>query len=119
MKHRPAVVGGLLALTLIRAAGLAQPDTDGDSSLVRLEGGGFVDENTVRTARETVSHSVTLPSWTNPRGPMSSLRAPSMQRWNTAYNPDDPNSNPTNGYRGDGYETMHVQVLLDDGSASA
>jgi len=28
------------------------------------------------------------------RGPMSSLRVPSMQRWNTAYNPDDPNSNP-------------------------
>lgn len=36
--------------------------------MVRLEGGGYVDENTVRTARETVSHSVTLPEWTNLRG---------------------------------------------------
>ncbi len=48
------------------------------------------------------------------RGPMSGLRVPSMQRWNTDYNPADPNSNPTNGYRGEGYETMHVQALLDD-----
>jgi hypothetical protein len=48
------------------------------------------------------------------RGPMSSLRVPSMQRWNTAYTPGDPNSNPTNGYRGEGYETMHVQALFDD-----
>ena len=250
----------------------AQPDTDGGGSLVRLEGGGYVDEDTVRTARETVSHSVTLPAWTNPkgfekdvfifarlifwsdpsrpterggfggsfggggrgfgrmgwvvdypdadlnlshrlqqltsmkvdpdarvfkltspdlfhhpfiymehierlalrpaeitalrqylqnggvllvndfwgamawrnlqaeiarvlpgrtwtelsidhpifhcvydlRGPMSALRVPSMQRWNTGYNPADPNSNPTSGYRGEGYETMHVQALLDD-----
>jgi hypothetical protein len=48
------------------------------------------------------------------RGPMSSLRVPSMQRWNTEYNPADPNSNPTNGFRGEGYETMHVQALLDE-----
>lgn len=48
------------------------------------------------------------------RGPMSQLRVPSMQRWNTDYTPGDPNSNPTSGYRGEGYETMHVQALLDD-----
>jgi Domain of unknown function (DUF4159) len=260
---------GLFAwAVVVRATALAQPDTDGGSSLVRLEGGGYVDEETVRTARETVSHSVTLPEWTNPRGferdvftfariifwsdpsrpverggfrggfgglgrrgwvvdypdadlnfshrlqeltsikvdpdarvlkltspdlndypfiymehierlalrpaeipalrnyllsggvllvndfwgamawknlqaeisrvlpgrtwtelsmdhpifhcvfqlpgPMSQLRVPSMQRWNTSYNPADPNSNPTASYRGEGYETMHVQALLDD-----
>ncbi|MEY4941667.1 MAG: hypothetical protein RIQ93_3402 [Verrucomicrobiota bacterium] len=47
-------------------------------------------------------------------GPMSSLRVPSMQRWNKDYNPADPNSNPTAGHRGEGYETMHVQALLDE-----
>jgi hypothetical protein len=273
MSHPIAAIAAVLFLMVSGAVGFAQPDMDGGPSLVRLEGGGFVDENTVRTARETVSHSITLPSWTNPRGfekdvftfariifwsdpsrpterggfggsyggggrggfgrmgwvvdypdadlnlsyrlqqltsakvdpdarvfkltspdlahhpfifmehierlalrpaevaalreylfsggallvtdfwgamawenfrtemqnvlpgrtwtelsighpifrcvydlrgPMSSLRVPSMQRWNRAYNPDDPNSNPTNGYRGEGYETMHVQVLLDD-----
>ncbi len=265
----------------------AQPNPDGSGSLVRLEGGGYVDEDTVRTARETVSHSVTLPEWKNPagfekdvftfariifwsdparpverggfgggggpgggpgggrgfgggvgrgfgggrlgwvidypdadlnfshrlqqltamkvdpdarvlkltnpdlpkypfiymehiermslrpaevialrqhllaggvllvndfwgalawknlrdeiakvlperkwteltkahpifhcvfdlRGPMSQLRVPSMQRWNRDYVPDDPNSNPTAGYRGEGFETMHVQTLLDE-----
>lgn len=263
----------LLAFAAACVLAPAQPDTDGGASLVRLEGGGYVDENTVRTARETVSHSITLPEWTNPRGfekdvftfariifwsdpsrpterggfggsfggggrggygrmgwvvdypdadlnfshrlqqltsmkadpdarvfkltspdlanypfiymehierlalrpsenvalrqyllnggvllvndfwgamawqnlrtemarvlpgrtwtelstehpifhcvydlrgPMSRLRVPSMQRWNTAYNPNDPNSNPTNGNRGEGYETMHLQALLDE-----
>jgi hypothetical protein len=37
-----------------------------------------------------------------------------MQRWNNAYVADDPNSNPTAGNRGEGYETMHVQALLDE-----
>ncbi len=37
-----------------------------------------------------------------------------MQRWDTADNPDDPNSNPTNGDRGVGYETVHLQALLDE-----
>jgi hypothetical protein len=54
-------------LVLLAGPTRAQPDTDG-GSLVRLEGGGFVDEDTVRTARETMSHSVTLPEWKNPRG---------------------------------------------------
>ncbi len=273
MIHREAIIAGLLAFAALGGGGFAQPDTDGGRSLVRLEGGGFVDEDTVRTARETVSHSVTLPEWKNPRGfekdvftftrlifwsdpsrpserggfrgsfgggggggfgrlgwvidypdadlnfshrlqqltsmkadpdarvlrltssdltdypfiymehierlnlrpaeitalrsylqnggvllvndfwgamawqnlraemnrvlpdrtwteltmahpifhciyelrgPMSSLRVPSMQRWNTDYNPTDPNSNPTRGDRGEGYETMHVQALLDE-----
>ena len=279
MIHRTAVIAGIFALAAGCGVAFAQPDTDGGGSLVRLEGGGFVDEETVRTARETVGHSVTLPEWKNPRGfeqdvftfarimfwsdpsrpaerggfggsfgggggrgggrfggfgrmgwvvdypdadlnfshrlqqltsmkadpdarvlkftspdladypfvymehierlalrpaeitalrqylsnggvllvndfwgamawqnlkaeinrvlpgrtwtelamdhpifhcvfdlrgPMSSLRVPSMQRWNTGYNPADPNSNPTASYRGEGYETMHVQALLDE-----
>lgn len=36
-------------------------------SLIRLEGGGVVDEETVRTARETASHSTGTPEWSNPR----------------------------------------------------
>jgi hypothetical protein len=37
-------------------------------SIIRLEGGGIVDEDTVRTARETGSHSTGTPSWENTRG---------------------------------------------------
>lgn len=271
---------GLLVFAGLGCAVLAQPDPGRPSSMVRLEGGGFVDENTVRTARETMGHSVTLPEWKNPvgfekdvftfarivfwsdpsrpvergsgfggpfgggggggrggfgggffragwvvdypdadlnfsyrlrqltsmqvdpdarvlwltspdlneypfiymehierlnlrppeidalrsylqsggvllvndfwglkawqnlqsemhrvlpdlgwteltmahpifhcvfelRGPMSSLRVPSMHRWNVHYDPTDPNSNPTREPRGEGYETMHLQALLD------
>src|SRR5438067_1987383 len=65
---RAATFAGCLACGLMHGTAVAQPDTDGGrSSLVRMEGGGYVDEDTVRTARETIGHSVTLPSWTNPR----------------------------------------------------
>jgi hypothetical protein len=37
-------------------------------SLVRTEGGVIVDEDTVRTARETASHSTGTPEWKNPPG---------------------------------------------------
>jgi hypothetical protein len=57
----------LLAGLALSAGALAQPDTDG-GNLVRLEGGGFVNEDTVRTARETMGHSFTLPEWKNPHG---------------------------------------------------
>lgn len=43
------------------------PVGDGNS-LIRLEGGGVIDEDTVRTARETASHSTGTPPWSNPRG---------------------------------------------------
>ena len=36
--------------------------------LVRIEGGAVIDEDTVRTARETVSHSMDTPVWTNSPG---------------------------------------------------
>ena len=69
MSARADFLLGFLALAIASPCGWAQPDTDGGGSLVRLEGGsGYVDEDTVRTARETVSHSVTLPEWKNTRG---------------------------------------------------
>lgn len=37
-------------------------------SVIRLEGGGLIDEDTVRTARETASHSTGTPEWKNERG---------------------------------------------------
>lgn len=40
----------------------------GSGKLVRIEGGAVVDEDTVRTARETASHSADTPAWTNPPG---------------------------------------------------
>ncbi|MBI2948734.1 MAG: DUF4159 domain-containing protein [Verrucomicrobia bacterium] len=42
---------------------------DADSGkLIRIEGGAVIDEDRVRTARETVSHSTDTPVWTNPAG---------------------------------------------------
>ena len=41
---------------------------EGPSSIVRGEGGILIDESTVKTARETASHSTGTPEWTNPPG---------------------------------------------------
>ncbi len=41
---------------------------EGNGSYVRIEQGGFVNEDTVRTARETASHSTGTPEWKNPKG---------------------------------------------------
>ena len=38
------------------------------SSLVWTEGSGLVNEDTVRTARETMTHSTGTPNWTNAPG---------------------------------------------------
>jgi hypothetical protein len=40
----------------------------GNGSVIELEGGGIIDEDTVRTARETASHSTGTPEWKNERG---------------------------------------------------
>ena len=37
----------------------------GGGSIVQTEGGMLVDEDTVRTARETAAHSADAPVWTN------------------------------------------------------
>ena len=55
--------------TGVGCLGVAQVFRNDDgSSYARLEGGAWVNEDTVRTARETVPHSVVLPAWTNPSG---------------------------------------------------
>jgi len=66
----------LVATVLTAGIGLAQfgPRSGGVSRraesgrYVRIEGGQVVNEDTVRTARETASHSTDTPTWTNPPG---------------------------------------------------
>ncbi len=41
---------------------------DDDGPWVRVEGGGFINEDLVKTAREVGSHSTGTPDWTNPKG---------------------------------------------------
>lgn len=67
-RFRPLLVSWLVLAAA--GAALAQffRDAPPGSSYSRLEGGGVVNEDTVRTARETLSHSITLPAWTNPSG---------------------------------------------------
>jgi hypothetical protein len=63
-----------LVTAILVGVGLAQPRFDrgfwGDEHgpIVRTEGGQLVNEDTVRTARETAPHSVDLPAWTNAPG---------------------------------------------------
>ena len=66
----------ILALTgtCLLEVGLAQYQFGGDfgageaSPMVETEGGLWVNEDTVRTARETAPHSIDLPAWTNTPG---------------------------------------------------
>ena len=50
------------------------------------------------------------------KGPMRRLQVPTMQFWNSAHNPDDPNSSAHRPefFRGEGSETMSVRALHDD-----
>jgi hypothetical protein len=55
-----------VAVAQFRSGGGRGYRGDDSGSLVRTEQGGIiVDENTVRTARETASHSTGTPNWTN------------------------------------------------------
>ncbi len=47
-------------------------------------------------------------------GPMHKLRVPTVQFWNQDADPNDPDSQLQRIYRGEGFETMHVQALFDD-----
>ena len=60
----------LAAAVLTAGIGLAQfgPRYPDSGHYVRIEGGQLVNEDTVRTARETESHSTATPNWTNPPG---------------------------------------------------
>lgn len=61
-----------LALGVVFCAVLAQPrrfgGRFGNGNMVRTEGGEWVDQTTVRTAREIASHSTGTPEWTNAPG---------------------------------------------------
>jgi hypothetical protein len=43
-------------------------EADGYGRIINGEGGTIIDENSVRTARESMSHSTGTPEWTNPPG---------------------------------------------------
>lgn len=61
------VVAGFFMATLpSRSRPDLRPATFG--KLVRIEGGAVINEDTVRTARETDAHSTQAPAWTNPPG---------------------------------------------------
>jgi hypothetical protein len=47
---------------------VSRPRAAESGRLVRIEGGNVVDEDAVRTARETLSHSLDTPTWTNSPG---------------------------------------------------
>lgn len=67
-----------LPAALVLTAGIClaqfQPRSGSDprgaesGKLIRIEGGTLINEDTVRTARETTSHSADTPEWTNPPG---------------------------------------------------
>jgi hypothetical protein len=48
------------------------------------------------------------------RGPMHQLRVPTVQFWNEAGNPGDPDSLLQTTFRGEESEEMHVRALLDE-----
>jgi hypothetical protein len=65
---------GLAAMPAVSSVRAQPPErVQGDpvsesGSLVRIEEGTIIDEDTVRTAREVDSHSTGTPEWTNPAG---------------------------------------------------
>lgn len=64
-------VSGLVLATSLPGAQTTIPggrEDQWDGEIVRTEGNVYINENTVRTAREVVSHSTGTPEWTNPRG---------------------------------------------------
>jgi hypothetical protein len=66
-----------------------------DAPLITTEGGDTVDEDTVRTARETAFHSTEIPDWTNAAGFEQDVFsfARIIYRWNS----DDPRTVRTPG----------------------
>jgi Domain of unknown function (DUF4159) len=64
----PAVLTIVEARAESTAKGSSGFDRGEGTSLVRIEEGVVIDENSVRTAREIVSHSTGTPEWTNPPG---------------------------------------------------
>ncbi len=71
MRRTRSIAFSVLAGALALGVSLAQPRfgrqfRGGESGpIVQTEGGELVNEDTVRTARETAPHSIDLPIWTN------------------------------------------------------
>lgn len=74
MRRTRSIAFSVLAGALALGVSLAQPRfgrqfRGGESGpIVQTEGGELVNEDTVRTARETAPHSIDLPIWTNSTG---------------------------------------------------
>src|SRR6478736_1450554 len=65
----PALTAVFLAsVSLAQFQGGRRFESSTTGPLVQTEGGEIVNEDTVRTARETAPHSVDLPVWSNPPG---------------------------------------------------
>ena len=60
-----ASVGLIAGVCLAQVQQRSGARGSGTGHYVRIEGGALVDEDTVRTARETASHSTYTPEWTN------------------------------------------------------
>lgn len=63
-----AVLSTGIALAQFGPGSGARNRASGGGRYVRIEGGDVINEDTVRTARETSSHSTETPNWTNPPG---------------------------------------------------
>jgi len=62
------LLGAGLSLAQLRPRPGANPRSYGSGHLVQIEGGLVVNEDQIRTARETDSHSSGTPNWTNAPG---------------------------------------------------
>ena len=62
------VVAGSTAWASEPEPSLLPPRGERPPRIIRIEGGGTVDENNVRTARETASHAAETPSWSRTPG---------------------------------------------------
>jgi hypothetical protein len=64
----PVLVAGICAAQNWRSPGGRRGWGNNSGPTVQTEGGDLVNEDTVRTARETAEHSTTTPDWTNAPG---------------------------------------------------
>jgi hypothetical protein len=63
-----ALTAGICAAQLQSRPGGGAQRPGGTGRLVQIEQGAVVDEDNVRTARETVTHSMDTPTWPRPAG---------------------------------------------------
>lgn len=63
-----AVLTAGICLAQFQPRSGSSPRSSESGRFIRIEGGAVIDEDTVRTARETGFHSTDTPAWTNPPG---------------------------------------------------